>query len=59
MKRLLFYLSKISSFLISKRKSETDSVFVSDYKQALLIKQGREQFASLVKKGLGVPVVFL
>lgn len=30
-----------------------------DYKQEALIKQGREQFKTLLKKGLRVPVVLL
>ncbi len=32
---------------------------LGDYKQELLVKQGREQFEKLIKKGLQVPVVFL
>lgn len=30
-----------------------------DYKQQMLIKQAREQFEALVKKGIGVPIVLL
>ncbi|MBI4078884.1 MAG: hypothetical protein HY429_01160 [Candidatus Levybacteria bacterium] len=30
-----------------------------DHKQEVLIKQGREQFRSLIRKGLQVPVVLL
>ena len=51
-------LSSIASFLKPKEKS-VKSIFGSDYKQAMLIKQGREQFVSLMKKGLNIPVVLL
>lgn len=30
-----------------------------DYKQEILMLQGREQFKTLIRKGLGVPVVLL
>jgi len=32
---------------------------IADYKQEVLVKQGKEQFQSLLKKGLSVPVVLL
>ncbi|MFH1186548.1 MAG: hypothetical protein V1697_00025 [Candidatus Levyibacteriota bacterium] len=32
---------------------------ISDYKQELLVKQGRDQLKKLVEKGLNVPVAFL
>lgn len=32
---------------------------IADYKQDLLVKQGREQFKKLLEKGLNVPVVML
>jgi hypothetical protein len=32
---------------------------LADYKQDLLIKQGREQFKRLLEKGINVPVVLL
>ena len=32
---------------------------ISDYKQDILVKQGREQFKKLLEKGLNIPVVLL
>jgi hypothetical protein len=32
---------------------------IADYKQEILVKQGREQFKKLLEKGLNIPVVFL
>lgn len=32
---------------------------ISDYKQELLVKQGREQFKKLLEKGISIPVVLL
>ena len=32
---------------------------ITDYKQEVLVKQGKEQFQALLKKGLSVPVVLL
>jgi hypothetical protein len=32
---------------------------IADYKQQILVKQGREQFKKLLEKGLSVPVVLL
>lgn len=32
---------------------------LSDYKQELLVRQGREQFKKLLERGLNVPIVFL
>jgi len=32
---------------------------ISDYKQDVLVKQGREQFKKLLEKGISIPVVFL
>jgi hypothetical protein len=32
---------------------------IADYKQDLLVKQGREQFKKLLEKGLNIPVVLL
>ncbi|HYM65308.1 MAG TPA: hypothetical protein VES68_02385 [Candidatus Sulfotelmatobacter sp.] len=32
---------------------------ISDYKQDLLVKQGREQFKKLLEKGINIPVVLL
>ena len=32
---------------------------LADYKQELLVKQGREQFKKLLEKGLSIPVALL
>ncbi len=32
---------------------------IADYKQEILVKQGREQFKKLLEKGISVPVAFL
>ena len=32
---------------------------ISDYKQDILVKQGREQFKKLLEKGISIPVVML
>jgi len=32
---------------------------ISDYKQEVLVKQGREQFKKLLEKGISIPVVLL
>ena len=32
---------------------------ISDYKQDVLVKQGREQFKKLLEKGISIPVVML
>ena len=32
---------------------------IADYKQEILVKQGREQFKKLLEKGLNIPVVLL
>ena len=32
---------------------------ISDYKQDILVKQGREQFKKLLEKGISIPVVLL
>lgn len=55
---LLFVDMKfLIQFFTSNKKEKTPRR--TDYKQELLLIQGREQFKSLLKKGLGVPVVFL
>jgi len=46
---------KINLFRSKKITRKT----VADYKQELLVSQGKEQFQSLLKKGLSVPVVLL
>jgi len=38
---------------IVKRKT------INDYKQDLLVKHGREQFKTLVKRGLSIPIALL
>jgi hypothetical protein len=32
---------------------------IADYKQQILVKQGREQFKKLLEKGISIPVVLL
>jgi len=32
---------------------------IADYKQEVLVKQGREQFKKLLEKGISIPVVLL
>lgn len=39
----------------SKKSRKT----IADYKQELLMRQGREQFRKLKEKGIGVPVALL
>jgi len=45
----------LNLFRSKKRERKT----IADYKQELLVSQGKEQFQSLLKKGLSVPVVLL
>ncbi|MCL5970744.1 MAG: hypothetical protein M1450_04570 [Patescibacteria group bacterium] len=45
------------SFLKIQKKPARKTI--EDYKQEILLRQGREQFKALVKKGLNVPVVLL
>lgn len=52
-------LTQMAAFFGKKRQEKRASLFGPDYKQAVLIKQGREQFKALLSKGLGVPVVLL
>ncbi|MBI2031734.1 MAG: hypothetical protein HYT08_03925 [Candidatus Levybacteria bacterium] len=42
-----------------KLKRRTVNKQVMDYKQELLVKQGREQFKALLKRGLSVPIALL
>jgi len=51
----MFLIMKFS--LLKSKKAERKTIF--DYKQDLLVKQGREQFKSLVKRGLSVPIALL
>jgi hypothetical protein len=46
------------SILIGKNKQQKRKT-LEDYRQELLVTQGREQFKRLVEKGLQVPVVLL
>lgn len=46
---------KINLFGNKKRARKT----IADYKQEVLVSQGKEQFQSLLKKGLSIPVVLL
>jgi len=42
------------------RATKTQAVkTISDYKQDVLVKQGREQFKKLLEKGISIPVVML
>jgi hypothetical protein len=45
------------TFLGSKSKKAVRTI--SDYKQDILVKQGREQFKKLLEKGISIPVVLL
>ncbi len=45
------------NFLGSKSKKAVKTI--SDYKQEVLVKQGREQFKKLLEKGISIPVVLL
>lgn len=47
---------RLVAFFGSKKRP---NLFGADYKQAAIIKQGREQFKALLSKGLNVPVVLL
>lgn len=53
------FLIQQTAAILGERKNKKASLFGADYKQAVLIKQGREQFKTLMKKGISVPVVFL
>ncbi len=45
------------SFLSNKGRKTVKTL--SDYKQEVLVRQGREQFKKLLEKGISVPVVLL
>lgn len=51
----IFSGMKLLNLFQKKGKRKT----IADYKQDLLVKQGREQFKRLLEKGLGVPVALL
>ncbi|HKC14342.1 MAG TPA: hypothetical protein VKC89_00010 [Patescibacteria group bacterium] len=46
-------------FSIFSKKTNKGRVTIADYKQRLLVEQGREQFKRLLEKGLRVPVALL
>ncbi|MCL5438541.1 MAG: hypothetical protein M1268_00955 [Patescibacteria group bacterium] len=50
------FLLSLIGIQLKENKSRNALV---DYKQAMLVKQGREQFKKLLDKGLSVPVMFL
>lgn len=56
--KILNLFQKIKQYLKGKAKARA-SLFSGDYKQAVLIKEGRKQFKALLSKGLTVPVVLL
>jgi hypothetical protein len=47
---------KLSFFKTNKKQIRKS---LSDYKEDLLLKQGRDQFKKLVEKGLNIPVALL
>ncbi len=47
---------KFNFFKLNKRGARKT---IADYKQEILLKQGRDQFKKLVEKGLGIPVALL
>lgn len=47
---------KLNFFGLKSRKAVKS---ISDYKQDVLVKQGREQFKKLLEKGISIPVVLL
>jgi hypothetical protein len=46
-------------FGFSSLKSKKAVRTIADYKQQLLVRQGRDQFKKLMEKGISVPVVLL
>lgn len=46
-------------FSLFAKKTNKSRMTIADYKQKLLVEQGREQFKRLLEKGLGVPVALL
>lgn len=47
------------NFSLLRGKHKQTKKTISDYKQEILLTQGREQFKVLVKKGLSVPIALL
>lgn len=58
---MLLGMKKILSYFFGaeKRNIKKSRYSGSDYKQDILVKQGREQFKKLLDKGLGIPVALL
>lgn len=54
---LLQFMEWLTVFLTKKKESSLKTV--DDYQREALVKQGREQFESLMEKGLNVPVAHL
>ena len=61
----LTHLTTYDRILLSMRfnlfgnRSKKAVKTISDYKQEILVKQGREQFKKLLEKGINIPVVLL
>lgn len=53
----IFSVMNFPKFRFGK-KEKKDKV-IRDYKQELLLREGREQFKTLLKRGLSVPVALL
>jgi hypothetical protein len=47
------------NFNLLRGKKRIERKTITDHKQELLVNQGKEQFQSLIKKGLSIPVVLL
>ncbi|GDX62165.1 hypothetical protein LBMAG33_4750 [Candidatus Levyibacteriota bacterium] len=47
----------LSSFFFKPQKKVQKTI--EEYKQELLIKQGKDQFNTLIRKGLSIPVALL
>ncbi len=54
MKSLFSILENLKS-AFSRKERKT----IADYKEEMLLRYGSEQFRTLVKKGLGIPVMML
>lgn len=46
----------LKMFLADRKKAAKT---IADYKQDVLVKQGREQFRKLLEKGISIPVALL
>jgi len=47
------------SLIFGGQKVKKNRKTIEDYKNELLVKQGREQFKKLLEKGINVPVALL